>query len=157
MRRVHRAVAALSVAVLAMTTTPFVGIADADDTGGYWLTRADGGVFPHGSASTTFGPASVIRGLREPIVGIAPTPSRDGYWLVAADGGVFAFGNAEFFGSMGGQPLNSPIVGMASTVDGGVYWLVSRDGGVFSFGNAQFMGSRTDYQQQPFAGIASSA
>ena len=42
-----------------------------------------------------------------------------GYWLVASDGGIFAFGNAQFYGSMGGQPLNQPIVGMAATPDGG--------------------------------------
>ena len=36
-----------------------------------------------------------------------------GYWIDASDGGVFSFGNAQFFGSMGGKPLNQPMVGMA--------------------------------------------
>ena len=57
------------------------------------------------------------------------------------DGGVFAFGDAQFYGSMGGQPLNQPIVGMASTADGKGYWLVAADGGIFSFGDATFYGS----------------
>jgi hypothetical protein len=64
-----------------------------------------------------------------------------GYYQVAADGGVFAFGDAQFHGSMGGQPLNDPIVGIAATPDGGGYWLVAADGGVFAFGDAQFYGS----------------
>ncbi len=64
-----------------------------------------------------------------------------GYWLVASDGGVFSFGDANFYGSMGGKPLNKPIVGMASTPDGKGYWLVASDGGVFSFGDANFYGS----------------
>ncbi len=64
-----------------------------------------------------------------------------GYWLVASDGGVFSFGDANFYGSMGGKPLNQPIVGMASTPDGKGYWLVASDGGVFSFGDANFYGS----------------
>ncbi len=64
-----------------------------------------------------------------------------GYWLVASDGGVFSFGDANFYGSMGGKPLNQPVVGMASTPDGKGYWLVASDGGVFSFGDANFYGS----------------
>ncbi len=70
-----------------------------------------------------------------------PTPDGGGYWEVASDGGVFSFGDAQFYGSMGGQPLNKPIVGMASTADGGGYWEVASDGGIFSFGDATFEGS----------------
>ncbi len=32
---------------------------------------------------------------------------------MASDGGLFAFGDAQFFGSMGGTPINKPVVGMA--------------------------------------------
>ncbi|MGC8463798.1 MAG: IPT/TIG domain-containing protein, partial [Acidimicrobiales bacterium] len=39
-----------------------------------------------------------------------------GYHLVTSDGGIFSFGSAQFFGSMGGKPLNAPIVGMALTL-----------------------------------------
>ena len=46
--------------------------------------------------------------------GFAPTPDGKGYWVSASDGGVFAFGDAQFYGSMGGQVLNTPIVGMAA-------------------------------------------
>src|SRR5271166_2247246 len=64
-----------------------------------------------------------------------------GYWEVASDGGLFSFGDANFFGSMGGMPLNKPIVAMAATPDGGGYWEVASDGGLFSFGDANFFGS----------------
>ncbi len=64
-----------------------------------------------------------------------------GYWESAADGGIFSYGNAQFYGSMGGRPLNRPVVGMAATPTGGGYWEVASDGGLFAFGNAQFYGS----------------
>jgi len=31
---------------------------------------------------------------------------------VFADGGIFSFGDAQFYGSMGGIPLNKPVVGI---------------------------------------------
>ena len=78
-----------------------------------------------------------------------------GYWETAADGGVFAVGAAPYFGSMGGQPLNSPIVGLAATPDGEGYWLVATDGGIFSFGDAQFYGSMGAVRlNSPIVGIA---
>ena len=64
-----------------------------------------------------------------------------GYWELASDGGIFSFGGANFYGSMGGIPLNAPIVGMTATPDAKGYWLVASDGGVFAFGNANFYGS----------------
>jgi uncharacterized protein (TIGR03118 family) len=63
-----------------------------------------------------------------------------GYWLVGRDGGVFAYGAATFFGSMGGQALNSPVVAISSTVDGLGYWLTAADGGIFAYGDARFFG-----------------
>ena len=72
---------------------------------------------------------------------MAATPTGGGYWEVAADGGIFAFGDAQFHGSMGGQPLVAPIVGTAATPTGGGYWEVASDGGLFSFGDAGFHGS----------------
>ena len=84
------------------------------------------------------------------------TPDGKGYWLVAKDGGVFSFGDANFYGSMGGKPLNQPVVGIASTPDGKGYWLVAKDGGVFSFGDAAFYGSMGGKPlNQPVVGIAS--
>jgi hypothetical protein len=41
------------------------------------------------------------------------TAGGTGYRFVAADGGIFDFGTAQFYGSMGGKPLNKPIVAMA--------------------------------------------
>ena len=72
---------------------------------------------------------------------MAIMPAGDGYYLVASDGGIFSYRSAQFYGSMGGKPLNKPIVGMAVTADGGGYWLVASDGGIFAFGDAQFFGS----------------
>ena len=51
--------------------------------------------------------------VERPIVGMAATPDGGGYWEVASDGGIFAFGDAQFHGSMGGEPLNKPVVGIA--------------------------------------------
>lgn len=79
--------------------------------------------------------------MQAPCVEIISTPSGAGYWLFGADGGVFAFGDAQFFGSMGGIPLQKPITGAAVTHDGTGYWLVAEDGGVFAFGHAGFFGS----------------
>ena len=86
---------------------------------------------------------------------MAATPTGHGYWFVAADGGIFSFGDAQFHGSMGGQPLNKPIVGMAATPTGQGYWFVASDGGIFSFGDAQFHGSMGGQPlNQPIVGMA---
>ncbi len=78
-----------------------------------------------------------------------------GYWEVASDGGLFSFGNVQFYGSMGGKPLNKPIVGMAATIDGAGYWEVATDGGIFSFGDAQFYGSTGSITlNKPIVGMA---
>jgi hypothetical protein len=55
-------------------------------------------------------------------VGMASTPpGESGYWLVASDGGIFAFGNGGFYGSMGGQHLNSPMVGITQAMGDGTF------------------------------------
>ncbi|HUA94260.1 MAG TPA: hypothetical protein VMB82_01895, partial [Acidimicrobiales bacterium] len=79
------------------------------------------------------------------------------YWEVASDGGVFSFGTAQFYGSMGGKPLNRPMVGMATTLTGTGYWTVASDGGIFSYGTATFHGSMGGKPlNQPVVGMASS-
>ena len=113
--------------------------AGAPGGNGYWLTNAQGGVFPYGGAGY-YGSLEGIR-LDQPIVTMASTADGHGYWLAASDGGVFAFGDAGFYGSLGNIRLNQPIVGMAATPDGHGYWLVAADGGVFAFGDAGFHGS----------------
>ena len=76
-----------------------------------------------------------------------------GYQEVASDGGLFAFGT-PFYGSMGGQHLNSPIVGMAVQPDNGGYYEVASDGGLFAFG-APFQGSMGgQHLNAPIVGIA---
>ncbi len=91
-------------------------------------------------------------------VGIARTANGGGYWIVASDGGVFSFGNAQFYGSMGGQPLNSPVVGIAARPQGDGYWLVASDGGIFCFGAAGFYGSMGGQPlNQPIVGMCSTA
>jgi hypothetical protein len=78
-----------------------------------------------------------------------------GYRFVASDGGVFSFGDANFFGSMGGTPLNEPVVGMATTPSTNGYWMVASDGGIFGFGDAQFYGSTGALRlNQPVVGMA---
>jgi len=145
MRRIVTAsrtfVCAACALLFAALGVAFGGAAAAAAPNGYWVATAHGAVYPYGDASSLFGPASTIKGLRAPIVAIATTPNRDGYWMVAADGGVFAFGKAKFYGSLGNLTLNAPIAGMAASPSGRGYWLVAKDGGVFAFGDAAFRGS----------------
>jgi peptidoglycan hydrolase-like amidase len=86
-----------------------------------------------------YGPATL--GTLANVTTVGGSGGVGGYWIDASDGGVFSFGNAQFFGSMGGKPLNQPMVGMVGTHDAQGYWTVAADGGVFSFGDAQFHGS----------------
>jgi len=93
----------------------------------------------------------------DPTATVSPpyTIAPQGYWLVASDGGLFSYGNAQFYGSMGGHPLNQPIVGMAAVPEGGGYWEVASDGGIFSFGDAHFYGSMGGHPlNQPVVGMA---
>ncbi len=94
-------------------------------------------------AQLTGTPIAVVGPTAPPPPTPTPTPSAtgSGYWEVASDGGLFAFGSAQFYGSMGGKPLNEPIVGMTATPTGQGYWEVASDGGLFAFGSAQFYGS----------------
>ena len=41
--------------------------------------------------------------------------SSSGCHEVASDGSMFTCGSANFYGSMGGHPINAPVVGMATT------------------------------------------
>jgi len=89
-------------------------------------------------------------------VAAAPPPAaKTGYRMVAGDGGVFDFGSAQFYGSMGGKPLNQPVVASAANPTGSGYWEVAGDGGIFAFGNAQFHGSMGGKPlNQPVVGMA---
>ena len=87
----------------AATTTPPPVEVGAPAGGG--PARPSGG----GSSGLPFAGAPV---LDAPVVGLAAVPGGGGYWEVASDGGIFSFGDAQFYGSMGGKPLNAPIVGM---------------------------------------------
>ena len=106
-------------------------------TGGNGQILYGGDVYGYGNTNTCSGNSSVV--TTNPVVGMSS--AQGGALLVGADGGVFAFCSAQFYGSMGGQPLNEPIVGIAATPDGMGYWLVASDGGIFSFGDAKFYGS----------------
>ncbi len=112
------------------------------------------------STPATPGSALQLSGLAPNINGASVLPAAaaldTGYLEVASDGGLFAFGKAQFYGSMGGKPLNKPIVGLASTPDNKGYWEVASDGGVFSFGDAKFFGSTGSITlNKPIVGIAS--
>jgi hypothetical protein len=131
---------------------PIIGIAAANNSAGYWLAGADGGVFAFGGAGF-FGSAATMR-LNAPILGITATADAKGYFLAAADGGVFAFGDAVFQGSMANRDLNAPVVGIAADSNSTGYRLVAADGGVFDFG-APFFGSEAGEKlNQPVVGIA---
>ena len=136
------------------------------NNGATFAVTADGTVYAGGGL---YGGGTVSQGLSgqpldAPIVGIAASAGQNftfPYWLAASDGGVFAFQStfpfqgARFYGSMGGQHLNSPIVGMAPTPDGKGYWLVAADGGVFGFGDANFHGSMGgQHLNSPIVGMA---
>jgi subtilase family serine protease len=110
-------------------------------------------------ATLTLGPVEVTvstaNGTSAPVPQAAYTYLGSSYDLVASDGGIFSFGNAQFYGSMGGHPLNEPIVAMAATPDGGGYWEVAADGGIFSFGDALFSGSMGGHPlNEPIVGMA---
>jgi hypothetical protein len=90
------------------------------------------------------------------VIGLATLTNGQGYWEAEANGVVSAFGQAQNYGSMQGQTLNSPIVSMAATPDGKGYWLVAADGGIFNFGDAAFYGSAGAYKLiQPIVGMTS--
>ena len=79
----------------------------------------------------------------------------EGYTELASDGGIFNFGT-QFFGSMGGRPLNAPMVGGVQVSGQPGYWAVASDGGVFSFGAAKFYGSTGGQRlNAPVVGMAS--
>jgi hypothetical protein len=87
-----------------------VGIASTPSGQGYWLTRADGGVFAYGDAQ--FVGSMVDKSLNKPIVGIASDGTTGGYFLVGGDGGTYAFGSAQFLGSAGSSGTARLTVGM---------------------------------------------
>jgi hypothetical protein len=114
---------------------------------GFWASPATADSAP---ASGRITPSS-------PRIGTGPVaPSGPGYWLLGDDGGIFTYGAANFYGSMGGQPLFRPTVCMASMVNGRGYWLVGSDGGIFTYGAASFYGSTGGKAlAKPVVGMAS--
>ena len=118
------------------------------------------GRLPTAASSASATPASTGRPVRStstsPSSASAPTPNGKGYWMVASDGGIFSFGNAQFYGSMGGKPLNQPIVGLAADPTTGGYWEVASDGGVSSY-HAPFYGSTGSiHLNKPIVGMEAS-
>ncbi|HWF16154.1 MAG TPA: choice-of-anchor Q domain-containing protein [Acidimicrobiales bacterium] len=116
------------------------------NNGGQVLTGALAGGSPAVDAGTNHGcPNTDARGVPRPQGATCDIGAYEyvhqGYWMTASDGGIFSFGNAQFYGSMGGKPLNKPVVGMGATSDGLGYWEVASDGGIFAFGDANFYGS----------------
>ncbi len=92
------------------------------------------------STPATPGNALLLSGLAPDANGASVLPAsaalNTGYIEAASDGGLFAFPKAQFYGSMGGKPLNKPVVGVVSTPDNKGYWEVASDGGIFNFGDA---------------------
>ncbi len=99
-----------------LATTPTTGSGTTAPT----TTTGSGTTTPAtGSGTTTPATGSGTTGHVQPSASTAPpwpgNVSGAGYHEVASDGGIFAFGDAQFYGSMGGHPLNAPIVGIATT------------------------------------------
>ena len=84
------------------------GYAPASATISIYEPNVWGSVFPGNNTNSAF-PANDLTASGS--VGI----TKLGYWEVASDGGIFSFGTANYYGSMGGKPLNKPVVGMAAT------------------------------------------
>jgi SpoIID/LytB domain protein len=117
----------------------------------YHVVTRDGGVFSFGGAE--FHGSLPGIGVRTPARDITEGPG-GGYWILGEDGGVFSF-DVPFYGSMGGQRLNSPVVGMQSSASRQGYWLVAGDGGIFTFGDAPFFGSTGSMRlNRPVVGMA---
>jgi len=136
------AVAGFILTSVGLASAGLAPAAGAQDAASYSATYSQLATFPFGNANANCGPTSPT-GTRSdaPIVALALTSDNAGCWMTGSDGGVFTHGDAQFYGSMGGKPLNAPVVGMAATANDQGYWLVAADGGIFSFGDAQFHGS----------------
>ena len=127
------------------------GYAPSSATVSIYEPNVWGSLFPGNNTNSAF-PANDL--TASGTVGI----TKVGYWEVASDGGIFSFGTANYYGSMGGKPLDKPIVGMAATPDGSGYWEVASDGGIFAFGDAQYYGSMGGKPLvRPIVGIASTS
>jgi hypothetical protein len=117
-------------------------LVNTNEVNGYYLYSRSGGLVGFGNASyLTYLGTPYTRALPTSVVGMATTTDGYGYVMAGNDGGVFAFGDAQFYGSMGGKPLDAPIVGIARSPSSLGYWLAGSDGGIFAFGDAQFYGS----------------
>ena len=97
----------------------------------------------NGNASITGADFRAKLGLKSDWFQVSGTPSggTNGYWMAGGDGGIFSYGAAQFYGSMGGRPLNKPVVNFAAAPNSGGYWLVASDGGIFTYGSSKFFGS----------------
>ena len=99
--------------MVSTSTSPVVGIAEDDATGGYWEVASDGGLFAF-NAPFFGSPATTT--LNKPVVGMASTSDNQGYWEADSDGGLFNHGNAFDWGSLSSTPLNAPpVVGIAAS------------------------------------------
>jgi hypothetical protein len=117
---------------------PLVSIAGKSDGSGYWVLRADGGVYHYGSANWYGAPDTVSGGITSPAAAIAAAPDGHGYWVATRAGTVYSYGSAHYKGHPG---ANGGIVAIVSTPTGAGYWLVDAQGGVYTFGDAGFHGS----------------
>ncbi len=125
-----------------------VDIVGFPDGSGYWVLTDDGFVdfvycntnaYLKGYETSNFFADRLI-GDEIP-VSMSALPDGSGYWVFTDRGRALPFGRAQFYGDMGGVPLNGPVLDSVATRSGRGYWMVASDGGIFSFGDARFYGS----------------
>jgi fibronectin type III domain protein len=121
---------------LSAVPLPHAGSGGGSGRSGYWMTTADGTVYPFGDAPRLGNATSG----RDPVVDLEPTPSRAGYWVLDSAGSVHTFGDAPNLGSAGPLPAGDTVTSLSATPSGRGYWMFTTRGRALAFGDAPFLG-----------------
>ena len=104
------------------------GLATDQDTGGYWLLKANGSVVAHDAPF--YGQLSGR--LPGHVTAVAIAADRGGYLVLTSDGGVHAFG-APYHGQPKGKLGKLKQAGLAADAATGGYWILNSGGGVWTY------------------------